>query len=340
MRVVRNSENPIVVPGGAAYRRAAVFNPGVIRFRGRYLMYERAAASLKPFRTSIGLLASEDGVRFEPVSDEPVFASEALGFPEGSIEDARVVEIEGKVYMTYALQPYGFDCWPNGVSVPEYYPENYPGWDAAGLPRMMTRSGIAVSDDGVVFRQVGYVTPADMDDRDCVLFPEKIGGRFVLLRRPMSYVGPSYGTDRPGIWITESDDLSAWTRPRLVAVSERLWEGRKIGAAATPLRVEAGWLVLYHGVDERNAYRVGALLLDAEDPSRVIARTSEPIMESEAYYEKFGLVIPNVIFPTANLLEGGTVVLYYGCCDTCIGRAEFALTELLGELRPARGASR
>jgi predicted GH43/DUF377 family glycosyl hydrolase len=340
MKISRCLENPIVVPGGAAFRRASTFNPGVLRFKGSYLMYDRAAASLRPFQTSIGLLSSDDGVHFVPEGDEPVFSAAMIGYPEGSVEDARVVEIGGLVYMTYALQPYGFDCWPNGTGVPDYLPERYPEWTRAGVPYMMTRSGIAVSEDGRAFRQLGFITPPEIDDRDCSLFPEKIGGRFFLLRRPMQYVGPSYGTDRPGIWISASGDLTKWDEPRLVAISERTWEGQKIGAAATPLRTEAGWLILYHGVDEESRYCVGAMLLDLERPERVIGRSADPIMVPEAYYEKFGLVIPNVVFPTANLLEGGRVNIYYGCCDTCISLASIQLDELLSAIQPTKGSRR
>jgi beta-1,2-mannobiose phosphorylase / 1,2-beta-oligomannan phosphorylase len=340
MIVSRFPGNPIVAPGGKGFRRAATFNPGVLRFKGRYLMYERAAASLKPFQTSIGLLESEDGIDFRPVGEGPVFSAAMIGYPMGSVEDARVVEIGGLIYMVYALQPYAFDCWPNGVSVPEYFPEHYPEWELAGVPPMMTRSGIAVSEDGRTFRQLGFITPEDIDDRDCSLFPERIGGKFVLLRRPMQYVGEGYGTDRPGIWISESADLREWEEPRLLAVSERPWEGLKIGTAATPLRTDSGWILLYHGVDEDSRYRVGALLLDLERPGLVLGRTPEPIMGPEAYYEKFGLVIPNVIFPTANIMREGSIHLYYGCCDTCISLATIELDDLLAEIRPTKAAPR
>ncbi|ACT03688.1 glycosidase [Paenibacillus sp. JDR-2] len=330
MKLTRHENNPIVVPGGADWRKAAVFNPGVVQADGKYYMYERAAGSLRPFQTCIGLLESEDGVNFRPVLDEPVFTAEMLGYPGGSVEDARVVRIDGLYYMCYALQPYGFDCWPTGTGLPAYYPEHYPEWADNGVEPMITRSGIAVSVDGIHFKPLSYTTPAEIDDRDNALFPEKIGGRFAILRRPLQYVGEKYGTNSPGMWISYSDNLFDWTEPELVAVAENPeWEGTKIGAAATPIRTDRGWLVLYHGVDARSVYRVGALLLDLEDPKKVIARTREPIMEPETYYEKFGLVLPNVVFPTANLVIDGLLYIYYGCCDTSIALATVPLNELL-----------
>jgi predicted GH43/DUF377 family glycosyl hydrolase len=168
-----------------------------------------------------------------------------------------------------------------------------------------------------------------VDDRDNVLFPEKIGGRFAMLRRPMTYVGPEYGCTGPSVWISYSDDLRAWTEPGLVAGPENGWEGGKIGAAAPPLRTPVGWLTLYHGVDSRTVYRVGVMLLDLDDPGKVIARAPGFIMEPERYYEKVGLIIPNVIFPTGNVIHEGVLYVYYGCADTCISVATAPVSQLL-----------
>jgi predicted GH43/DUF377 family glycosyl hydrolase len=330
MKIKRCSENPIVVPGIYDYRRVSVFNPGVIFDNGEFLMYERAAGGLRPFKTSIGLLKSKDGIHFETVSDKPVFSGEDLGFPEGSVEDARVVKIDDVFYMCYALQPYAFDCWPTGIAVPDYYPEHYPSWAQNNTAPMITRSGIAVSRDGINFSQLCYTTPPEIDDRDNALFPEKINGKFALLRRPMQYVGEEYGTNEPGIWISFSDDLQNWTKPELLAVAEvPQWEGLKIGAAAAPLKTEHGWLLLYHGVDSKSVYRVGAMLLDLKDPKKVIARTKSPIMEPQEHYEKFGLIINNTIFPTAACLCKDELYIYYGCCDTCISLATVPIEELV-----------
>jgi len=333
MIMQRCPSNPIVVPGVHDFRRVSVFNPGVIYDNGEFLMYERAAGSLRPFKTSIGLLRSKDGINFEIASDKPIFTAEMLGYPDGSVEDARVVKIDGTFYMCYALQPYAFDCWPTGISLPTYYPENYPEWADNGVEPMMTRSGIAVSKNGVDFEQLCYTTPADIDDRDNALFPEKIDGKFALLRRPMQYVGEEYGTDMPGMWISFSEDLHNWSKPELLATAEiPEWEGLKIGGAASPLKTKEGWLVLYHGVDANSVYRVGAMLLDLDDPRKVIARTRRPILEPEMYYERFGLVINNTVFPTANLIHNNLIYIYYGCCDTSISLATVPVDDMLNLL--------
>jgi predicted GH43/DUF377 family glycosyl hydrolase len=228
--------------------------------------------------------------------------------------------------MTYVHRNYTASCLPNGVGVPDYR-------DASCVPPddpNNYRTGLARSDDLVCWEDIGLVTPRDVDDRDCTLFPEKIGGKYAMLRRPMHYVGDGYGCDRPSIWLSFSDDLTHWEEPRLIAAAEHPeWEAVKIGAAAQPIRTEEGWLLLYHGVDAAAVYRVGLMLLDLEDPTRVIARCPDWLMAPEAYYERVGVIIPRVIFPSANVVRDGTVYVYYGCADTCIALATAELDALL-----------
>jgi predicted GH43/DUF377 family glycosyl hydrolase len=324
VRIQRCALNPIVRPGLFPWRRVSVFNPGAFLENGRFYLYERAAGSLRPFLTSIGLLVSNDGAHFTHVREEPVFTAEMAGYPEGSVQDARIAKIDGLYYLCYALQPYPMDCWPTGYGVPDYYTHRYTGWRECAWP-MITQSGIAVSDDLIHFKHLCFVTPPEIDDRDVMLFPEKIGGRFALLRRPIC----RGDAERPSIYISYSDDLRNWTPPQVVAGPACGWEGGKIGAAAPPIRTERGWLLLYHGVDEASTYRVGAMLLDLDDPGKVIARTKRYIMEPEEYYERTGLVIPNVVFPTGNVVKDGLLHIYYGCADTAIGLATVPVAELV-----------
>jgi len=329
MTFVRSTKNPILTPGGTGWRKAAVFNPGAIERDGEIFLFERAARSLRPFQTSIGLLSSRDGVHFEPVLDHPILTGEMLGFPEGSVQDARVVVIDGRYLLTYALQPYGIDCCPTGVGLPEYITEPYAGWNSLPFPEI-TRSGIAVSDDLVEWRPVAFTTPAEIDDRDNVLFPARIDGRFALLRRPRA------GTDVPSIWISYSDDLLDWSEPRLVAQPEHSWEAAKIGTGPPPIRTDRGWLLIYHGVDDQCVYRVGVMILDLDDVERVIARSERPVLEPQAYYERFGLVIPNVVFPCGAVVRDGRVFLYYGCADTSIALATARVDDLLDVASPIK----
>jgi len=334
----RCQENPIVTPGLYDWRRACVFNPGVILDDdGRFYMYERAAGKLRPFHCFIGMLVSGDGVHFKHVSDKPVFTPEMAGSRFGSVQDPRVVKIEGVYYMTYAYRPYAWNCNPTGLGVPESSEAEYPGFSRNPKDNM-TRSGIAVSSDRVNWEHKCWPTPLEHDDRDVILFPEKVNGRFALLRRPLQLVGPRHGTDQPGIWISFSQDLERWSEPELVARPLYKWEDGRIGGSTPPIRTQHGWLALYHGVENqypptrRVVYRLGALLLDLNDPRKVLARTRQFIMEPETYYEKFGLYIPNVIFPTGNVVKDGLLHLYYGVCDTAIALATVPLEELVAHV--------
>ncbi|MCS6775071.1 MAG: hypothetical protein RMJ43_12105 [Chloroherpetonaceae bacterium] len=346
----RHPENPIVTPGIYPWRMAVTFNPGVIRDDdGRFYLYERAAGQLRPFHCSIGLLVSDDGVHFTHLSDQPVFTPAMAGSPYGSVQDPRVVRIDGRYYMTYAFRPFAWSSHPTGVGVPESHESEFPGVTRApvdpgrpgsqnvqgGRPDNNTRSGIAISTDRMHWQHLVWVSPPDLDDRDVILFPEKVGGRFALLRRPLQWVGPEYGTDAPGIWLCFSEDLRCWSEPVLVLRPEYPWEGNRIGGAAPPILTEHGWLLFYHGVEtldpvlRRVCYRMGAALLDRENPARVLARTRHYLMEPETYYERFGLYIPSVIFPTAGVVVDGQIYLYYGVCDTAIALATASLEEVI-----------
>src|SRR5690606_1598583 len=135
----------------------------------------------------------------------------------------------------------------------------------AGRPDNLTRSGLAMSSDLRKWDFHSWITPADRDDRNVILFPEKISGRYVVLRRPLE-------KDVSNIWISFSDTLREWSEPKILARARFAWENNRIGGGPPPLRTDQGWLVFYHGVETTNAaarsvvYRMGALLLDLEDP--------------------------------------------------------------------------
>jgi predicted GH43/DUF377 family glycosyl hydrolase len=157
-----------------------------------------------------------------------------------------------------------------------------------------------------------------------------------MLHRPTSWVGGSYGTQEPAIWLAYSDDLRSWDygegAENLLMLPEAAWEEAKIGAGPPPVKTEAGWLMIYHGVDHKYVYRVGAALLDLEDPSRVIARTADFLMQPDEEWERVG-VIPNVCFPTAAVAApDGELLVYYGAADMHVGLATANMNELLDYL--------
>jgi len=334
----RHPANPIVTPGLYPWRAAAVYNPAALYDEGRFYLYERAAGSLRPNHCVIGMLTSDDGVHFTHASEEPVFTPQMAGSKYGSVQDPRVVRIGDTCYMTYAYRPYAWSVSPTGVGVPQAWETEYPGFDRDSA-KNQTRSGIAVSKDRRHWEHRCWATPENVDDRDVILFPEKIGGRFALLRRPRHQVTPEVGSGCDGILITFSGDLSTWTEPVAIAMPRESWEGNRIGGSTPPIRTRQGWLVFYHGVEtedptvKRVVYRMGAMLLDLDDPTRVIARTARPIMEPREYYERFGLYIPNVVFPTGAVVKEGVVYLYYGVCDTAIALATARLDDVVRAVR-------
>lgn len=334
LQITRCPQNPIVYPGIYHWRKAVVFNPAVIIDHDKFYMIERAAGSIKPNACFFGLLQSDDGINFTHVKDMPVFTAQQLGYPNGSIQDPRLVKIDGMFYLTYALRRYTL---MNGQLD---YPERFLGDPESNA----TQSGIAASKDLIHWEQVAYTSEPGLDDRDHILFPEKINGKFVLMRRPHTWTGPKYGTTGPSIWLSCSDDLKTWTEPKLMASPAFDWENGKIGGSTPPIRTDQGWLVIYHSVERynnmqhkiehrgRQIYRVGAMLLDLDDPTKVLARCPHPIMEPETYYEKVGLIIPDVIFPCGNVVKDGILYIYYGCCDTAIALATVNLQELISHL--------
>jgi len=164
-------------------------------------------------------------------------------------------------------------------------------------------------------------------DKNSLRSGEKINGKYYALHRPSSpQLGGNY------IWIAESPDLIHWGNHQCLATTrQNKWDSARVGSGAAPIKTDQGWLEIYHGADEHNRYCLGALLLDLHDPSRVIARSVEPIMKPTAEYERVGF-FGNVIFTNGHYLKGDTLHLYYGASDEVICGAKFSLKEILNSL--------
>jgi predicted GH43/DUF377 family glycosyl hydrolase len=154
-----------------------------------------------------------------------------------------------------------------------------------------------------------------------------IGGKYYALHRPNSseYM-------KRDIWIAESPDFIHWGNHRhVMGVQENAWDCGRIGGSAIPVRVDAGWLEIYHGADMNDRYSLGAVLLDADEPWKVLARTKAPIIEPEMDYEIDGF-FGNVIFNCGVLAEEGKVKIYYGAADTYMCYAEILIEDIMTEL--------
>ena len=199
------------------------------------------------------------------------------------------------------------------------------------LRNNIANSGLIMTRDFRTWMRLGRITQSNLDDRDVILFPEKINNKYAMLHRPKEWVGPEYGTDYPAIWLKYSDDLLSWTGPSSLLIKgvEGGWD-EKIGGGTPPLKTDKGWLVIYHGVENkgRGYYRVGAMLLDLDDPAKVIGRTKHWIMEPEHYYELEG-AYRGCVFPTGNVIIDNTLYVYYGAADKYIGLATADVNELV-----------
>jgi predicted GH43/DUF377 family glycosyl hydrolase len=326
MKLNKYINNPILEPEPSnEWESLCVCNPGAWYEDGKYYLLYRAAGGDREHYIHFGLAESEDGYQFRRVSEQPVFSPDKGSFDGGCVEDARIVKYDGIYYITYAFRPFPpGQYWKlGGDQVLQYeIPETAPYC----LKKNITNSGLLSSKDLKSFRRLGRITKSNLDDRDVILFPEKIDGKFVMLHRPKEWVGEKYGCKNPSIWISFSEDLIEWDSSELLLEGVYDWE-EKIGGSAPPIKTEEGWLTLYHAVDKQGIYRVGVMLLDLYNPAKIIARAKDYIMEPEYDYEFDGLY-KGCVFPTGNIVVGDTLYVYYGCADKYIGVATCKLEEI------------
>lgn len=325
MRLSKYPGNPILTGTGEGdWERIATLNPGAYAENGVVYLFYRASAEEDEYRIYIGLAESRDGFHFERVSDRPILSpGEEQSFDGGCVEDARVVKLDGFYYMTYACR-----VWPPGLHFSGRVNPN-PRWQSLDYLGNISRTALARSKDLRNWEKLGPITRDDVDDRDGILFPEKVGGRYVMLHRPMSWYGDPYPCPVPSIWMTYSDDLLHWYGEHLVAQPVEDWESEKIGGSTPPIATDEGWLTLYHGVGPKaSTYRVGVMMLDREEPRKVIARAPDFILEPEADFELHGIV-PNVVFPCGNVVLDDELFVYYGGADKVCCVATCKLKDLI-----------
>lgn len=333
MKLTRYEGNPVLSPvEGSSWEGMVTANPGAWydEATGTVHLLYRAASNNDHHQVCLGYAVSKDGLNFERVSDEPAVRP-SDGFDQGCVEDPRIVKFGDWYFITYASRPYParryWEQTPHAAWTPPYATSDWP----VSLRENLSSTGLLITQDFKTFKRAGRITDPTLDDRDVILFPERITGKFVMLHRPMSWTGPQYGTESPAMWIAFSDDPMKWSGSRLLAKAEFEWE-RKIGGSTPPLRTESGWLVLYHAVGPDLHYRVGAMLLDLQDPSVVSHRSPDWLMQPEAEYELDGLY-QGCIFPCGNVVIDGTLFVYYGAADRYVGVATCSLNDLIDYLK-------
>jgi len=336
MKLKRHKDNPILSPKTEnEWENLSVCNPGAYYENGIFYLLYRAAGNDEQHVIHFGLATSKDGVHFERVSARPVLSPSIDGMDAGCVEDPRIVKYGDYFYITYAYRPFHPGRYwlnPNSMAYMPGGPKEAPRF----IRENLTNSGLLMSKDLKTFHRLGRITKGDSDNRDVVLFPEKIAGKYLMLHRPKELTGAKYSCAYPSIWISFSDDLLTWEDGHVFVSGNSYWE-TKVGGASPPLRTDKGWLVLYHAVDGKGVYRVGALLLDIDNPLRIIARTKDFIMEPEQEYETNGLY-PGCVFPTGNVIRGDELFVYYGAGDRHCGLATCSVTELIDYLLEEKNA--
>ncbi len=328
--LLKKYNKPILEPlPGSKWEGHAVCNPGAIYDDGKVYMLYRASGETDIYRIYFGLAVSDNGYDFKRVSEKPNYTGRH-GFDSGGVEDPRIVKMEdGYFYVTYACRVTPFTAFVQNNKAE--FPENAP----KSMTENYTRTGLMRTKDFKTYENLGAITPDDIDDRDVVLFPEKINGQYVMFHRPAHYVGEKYGTDKPGIWMAFSDDMRNWTDDVLIAKPEFEWQSAKIGASTPPIKTDQGWLVMYHGVDDKRIYRQGLLMLDLNDPAKIIARPTDFIMEPTEKWEIEG-VEHDVVFAVGNIIIGNELFVYYGGADKVIGLATAKLNEVIDYVMQAK----
>lgn len=290
--ILRGSDFP------AHARISRVFNSGIIKHAGRYVMACRAED--RGLRDTIWIAESRDGYHFTPRPapiEVPTHDAAWREYTAGMYYDPRITEIDGTFFLVHAAHS-GHGC----------------------------RLSLIRSPDLERFEWMGFIS--ETDNRNGVLFPRKIGGLYARFDRPNT--GGNFGD----IWVSYSPDLIFWGKSECVLRNQDIkWAWTKIGPGAVPIETKEGWLNVFHGVRTQCAqhyvYCLGVALHDLENPAKVIAVCKEAILEPEEDYELVGQT-PSVVFTSGAVVEDdGEVKVYYGGADTVQCVATTSVEQLL-----------
>jgi len=341
----RFPQNPLLMPkdvkpSAEGLQVICLLNPGVFTFEGKIWLLIRVAESIKQVEGWAFIPALNDEGKLE-IIEVP------LNDPELIATDARVYNYKGLDYLT-TVSHLRLMSSTDGINFREE--ENYPGLFGKGK---LERYGIedcrvsqlnddyyltytAVSDSGVGvglqitrdwqhFDRKGMILPPH--NKDVAIFEEQINGKYYALHRPSSKdIGGNF------IWLAESPDGLHWGNHQCLVKSRAgMWDSARVGAGAAPIRTEDGWLEIYHGATAEHRYCLGAFLMDLADPSKVLKRSTDPIMVPTEVYELSGF-FGYVVFTNGHLVEGDRLTIYYGAADEFVCGATFSIREILNSL--------
>ena len=341
----RFSQNQLLQPGDLkpgieGMEIVCLLNPGVFQFEDKIWLLLRVAERPRQVENKISLPISHFDGRIEILHFD-------LNDPLLDFSDPRIIKYRHQEFLT-TLSYLRLVCSEDGIHF--YEPEGYPpifgkgeletfGIEDCRVATMndgycltfteVSEFGVGVglirTKDWKHFKHEGMIFPPH--NKDCALFEEKVDGKYFALHRPSSPVlGGNF------MWIAESFDLIHWGNHKCIATTRPgMWDSARIGAGASPIRTEKGWLVIYHGANSDHRYCLGALLLDLNDPSTVLKRSSEPIMEPIQSYEQTGF-FGNVVFTNGHYVKGDDIYMYYGASDEVICGARLSVSEILSTL--------
>jgi predicted GH43/DUF377 family glycosyl hydrolase len=285
-----------------AWESQAVFNPAAIREDDHVHLIYRAVEGDN--YSTLGYAKLDRSGKIMERWPQPILRREAP-YEQRGVEDPRIAKFDNRYYLVYVAY--------DSVTV---------------------RVCLASTTDFKKVEKHGIIIP-DLWDKDAMFFPELVKNKMILMHRLEPNIQLAFFNDMEQLLKPEKD----YWQKHLTALDEYTamrpqywWEAKKIGGGAPPIPTKEGWLVIYHGVDDKLVYRAGAALLDYENPLRVIARFPDPILEPERQFEKVGDV-PNVVFPTGTAIFDDELLVYYGGADKAIGMGTASLEELLHELK-------
>jgi predicted GH43/DUF377 family glycosyl hydrolase len=340
------SKNLLLAPedvpaSGEEFRVVGAFNPGAAAFDGGVVLLVRVAQLVVEETEAEFLLPRYDPGRGYVVDRLPVGEIEPRDRRVVQVTATREARLTSVSHLRVVFCGDGRRVERLGTALhPEAEHEEFGMEDPritsigdrfwityVAVSRHGAATALASTADFETFERHGLIFPPE--NKDVILFPEKIDGQFVALHRPVCAI-PFTG---PEIWLGRSPDLIHWGQHAPLYRGEMAWESGRVGGGAPPLRTDRGWLALYHGnirptrIGHVGAYCGGALLLDGDDPSRILQIAAAPIMEPTESFEREGFV-PDVVFPTGVVERGSRLLVYYGAADACTAVGEIAWEQL------------
>lgn len=310
--VDRYNGNPILKPiADHTWESSYVLNPTALDIDGEVNIIYRAVG---PDNTSvIGLATSKDGYSIDKRLPDPIYVPREdfelkSKPPDGysGCEDARAMIIDERVYLTYTGYN-GTDppaVAATSIDLQDFKAHNWDKWDKPVL-----------------------ISPKGIDDKDAAILTEKVNDHYVILHRIDAHVCAD---------MVEALDFETNKLNRCIQMfgpRKGMWDSEKVGINGPPIKTDSGWILFYHGISRDHQYNMGAVLLDSDDPTVVLGRTDEPLMQPKMQWELHGWV-DNVVFSCGQVVRGDEIMIYYGGADSVVGVATISQKQLVDSLKP------